>query len=55
VTELGEVLAGTSPGRTSHAQITVFKSTGLAVEDAAAARAVYQLAIERGVGTRLDW
>ena len=35
--ELGEVLAGTHPGRTSVDQITVYKSMGHAVEDAAAA------------------
>ncbi|HEU0116108.1 MAG TPA: ornithine cyclodeaminase family protein, partial [Thermomicrobiales bacterium] len=35
--ELGEVVAGTTPGRTSSAQITLFKSLGLAVEDVATA------------------
>lgn len=55
VTELGAVLAGTRPGRTSRAETTVFKSTGLAVEDAAAARAVYDVALELGVGTRIEW
>jgi alanine dehydrogenase len=38
--ELGEVLAGTKPGRTSDDQITVYKSMGHAVEDAAAAALV---------------
>jgi ornithine cyclodeaminase len=41
--ELGEVLAGTRPGRASDEQITVYKSMGHAVEDAAAA----SLALER--------
>jgi ornithine cyclodeaminase/alanine dehydrogenase-like protein (mu-crystallin family) len=40
--ELGEVLAGTKPGRTSDDQITVYKSTGHAVEDAAAAALVLE-------------
>ena len=38
--ELGEVLAGTRPGRADDAQITVYKSMGHAVEDAAAAALV---------------
>jgi len=33
VTELWEVLAGTSPGRTSDDQITLFDSVGFAIED----------------------
>jgi alanine dehydrogenase len=41
--ELGEVLAGTHPGRTSEDQITVYKSMGHAVEDAAAAALVLEL------------
>src|SRR6266508_1159035 len=51
VTEIGEVLAGTRPGRTSGDEITVYKSTGHAVEDAAAARLVYERA--RGTGSGL--
>jgi alanine dehydrogenase len=50
VTELGEVLAGTRPGRTSAEELTVYKSTGHAVEDAAAARLVYERARRAGVG-----
>jgi len=41
--ELGEVLAGTRPGRTSDDQLTVYKSMGHAVEDAAAAALVLEL------------
>jgi len=41
--ELGEVLAGTRPGRTSEDQITVYKSMGHAVEDAVAAALVLEL------------
>jgi ornithine cyclodeaminase len=40
--ELGEVLAGTRPGRTSDDQLTVYKSMGHAVEDAAAAALVLE-------------
>jgi alanine dehydrogenase len=54
VTEVGEVIAGTKPGRLSADEITVYKSTGHAVEDAATARLVYDRARELGVGTRLS-
>ena len=53
VTEVGEVIGGTKPGRRSPDEITLYKSTGLAVEDAATARMVYDRAIAQGVGTRL--
>jgi ornithine cyclodeaminase/alanine dehydrogenase-like protein (mu-crystallin family) len=53
VTEVGEVIAGTKPGRQSAGDITLYKSTGHAVEDAATARLVYDRAQKMGVGTRL--
>jgi ornithine cyclodeaminase/alanine dehydrogenase-like protein (mu-crystallin family) len=43
VTELSSLIAGSSPGRTSSDQITLFKSVGLAVEDLFAARAVVEM------------
>jgi ornithine cyclodeaminase/alanine dehydrogenase-like protein (mu-crystallin family) len=49
--ELGEVLKGTKPGRTSADEITLFKSLGLAVEDLAAAAYLYDKARETGAGT----
>ncbi len=48
--ELGEVLIGAHPGRTSRNQITLFKSLGLAIEDLAAAAHAYQKANEQGLG-----
>jgi ornithine cyclodeaminase len=48
--EIGEVLAGTRPGRTTPEQITLYKSVGVAVQDAAAAGLVLRHARERGVG-----
>jgi alanine dehydrogenase len=51
--ELGEVLAGTHPGRVSPEQITVYKSMGHAMEDATAARLVYERALADGKGTEL--
>src|SRR6266436_437485 len=46
--ELGEVLIGAHPGRTSRDEITLFKSLGLAIEDLAAAALAYQKANEQG-------
>jgi alanine dehydrogenase len=53
LTEVGEVLAGTRPGRLSDDEITVYKSTGHAVEDAATARLVYDRARAEGAGVML--
>jgi ornithine cyclodeaminase/alanine dehydrogenase-like protein (mu-crystallin family) len=53
LTEVGEVLAGTKPGRLSIDEITIYKSTGHAIEDAAAARLVYDRAKAEGIGTLL--
>jgi ornithine cyclodeaminase/alanine dehydrogenase len=47
---LGEVIAGTLAGRVAASDITVFDSTGLAVQDLALARVVYERAIARGLG-----
>ncbi|WP_328471540.1 ornithine cyclodeaminase family protein [Actinoplanes sp. NBC_00393] len=49
---LGEVLLGT-PGRTSPADITLFKSVGLAVQDLFAARAAVRNALSAGIGTQV--
>jgi alanine dehydrogenase len=49
--ELGDVVAGTIEGRTAGDGVTVFDSTGLAIQDVAAAHVVYEHARERGVGT----
>jgi ornithine cyclodeaminase/alanine dehydrogenase-like protein (mu-crystallin family) len=53
ITEVGEVLAGTRPGRQSEDEITIYKSTGHAVEDAATARLVYDRAKAEGAGVSL--
>jgi ornithine cyclodeaminase len=52
--ELGDVLTGHSPGRTSPADITLFKSLGLAIEDLAAAQYLYQKATEKGHGLSVE-
>jgi len=50
--ELGELVMGAKPGRTSPGQITLYKSVGNAVEDAAAAALV--LAEARGTGRGME-
>ncbi len=52
-TELGEVLGGTAAGRTSEEEVTVYKSMGHAAEDAAAARLVFDRALQEGAGRRV--
>ncbi len=52
---LGAVLAGKTPGRTSPRDITVFDSTGLALQDLATARAVYDRAVKEHVGTAIPF
>ena len=49
--ELGEVVAGQHPGRSSDDQITFFKSVGVAVQDAAAASITLKNALEQNLGT----
>ncbi|RLI31598.1 ornithine cyclodeaminase family protein [Candidatus Bathyarchaeota archaeon] len=48
--ELGEVVSGLKPGREFDEEITLFKSVGLAMEDAAVAKIVYEKAKKRGLG-----
>jgi alanine dehydrogenase len=52
--ELGEVLAGTKPGRISDTQVTLYKSMGNAMEDMVVANLVYDTALARGVGIDLE-
>ena len=48
--ELADVVTGRRPGRRSASEITVFDSTGTALEDVAAALLVYERAVEQGSG-----
>lgn len=49
---LGDVVAGIRPGRTDDRSITLFDSTGIGLQDVAAAVAIYRRALEVGAGTR---
>jgi alanine dehydrogenase len=52
--ELGEIVIGRKAGRTAAREITVFKSNGLAVQDAAAAGLVYRKALAGGIGVQFE-
>ena len=53
--ELGEVIAGLKPGRTSEEEIIIFDSTGTALQDVAAAAIVYEKALSAGSGAGLNF
>ena len=52
--ELGELVLGTRPGRADPAQLTLYKSVGVAAEDLAAASLLVATARERGVGRDVE-
>lgn len=52
--ELGEIVSGKKSGRTSRDEITVFDSTGLAIQDVATAWLVYKKAKKVGMGTEVE-
>ena len=52
--EIGEVLAGTRPGRNNTGEMTLYKSVGIAIQDVAAAHLVYRKALERGIGAIVE-
>jgi alanine dehydrogenase len=53
--ELGEVVAGRKPGRKSREETIIFDSTGMALQDVAAAAATYEKAIAVGWGLTVDF
>ncbi|MDD5361824.1 MAG: ornithine cyclodeaminase family protein [Ignavibacteria bacterium] len=52
--ELGEIITGKKKGRTDGKTITLFKSNGLAIQDVAAAKVVYESAIAKGIGVEVE-
>ena len=50
VRALSDVIGGTTPGRNSENDITLFESQGVALEDIALAARVYQIALDQNVG-----
>ncbi|EMA66438.1 ornithine cyclodeaminase [Halorubrum aidingense JCM 13560] len=53
--DLGEVVAGEHPGRTSDDEVTVFDSGGTGIETVAAAHMLYKRASEKGRGKTIDF
>jgi ornithine cyclodeaminase/alanine dehydrogenase len=49
--ELGEILLGRKPGRENDDEITIFDSTGMAIQDNTTAEKIYRNALENNVGT----
>jgi ornithine cyclodeaminase len=54
LTELGEVIAGIRPGRTSAGQVTLFESQGMAMQDLIIAAKLLELARQGNRGTAVD-
>lgn len=52
--EIGEIVAGLKPGRSSSDEITVFVSSGLAVQDAVTAQLAYEKALEKKLGRLVE-
>jgi ornithine cyclodeaminase len=53
ILELGAIVCGNQPGRTDADQRVFFSPIGMAIEDVCLCHKVYELAREKGVGTRL--
>jgi ornithine cyclodeaminase/alanine dehydrogenase len=53
--ELGEIITGQKQARRNATEITLFKSNGLAIQDVATAKLVYDRAVEAGIGTNVDF
>jgi len=51
--DLGEVVSGSKPGRISNDEITLFKSVGLAIQDASTALRAYKMAVKSGIGKEI--
>jgi alanine dehydrogenase len=52
--ELGEIIIGLKPGRRDNKAITIFDSTGLAIEDIAVAKLIYDKALSTGAGHSIN-
>ena len=55
VAQLGAVINGTNPGRTSDDEITLFDGTGVGLQDLAVAAAVVDLAVAKGIAIEVDF
>ena len=55
IAQIGAVINGTNPGRSSDDQITMFDGTGVGLQDLAVAAAVVDLAVEKGIAIEVDF
>jgi len=53
--EIGELALGKKPGRTNDYEITIFDSTGMAIQDNMQAYKIYQSAVAKGIGTEFEF
>lgn len=53
--ELGEIITGKKPSRAGDREITLFKSNGLAIQDAATAKLVYDKAVQAKIGAKVEF
>lgn len=53
--EIGEILLGKKPGRESDEEVTIFDSTGMAIQDNTTATKIYRNALEGKVGTFFEF
>lgn len=54
ISEIGAVINGNHPGRTSEQQVTLFDGTGVGLQDLAVAASVVDLAVARGIAIEVD-
>lgn len=53
--KIGDIITGIKPGRESDKEITIFDSTGLAVQDVVTAWNIYEKALKEGVGHKINF
>ena len=53
--EIGQIISGEKKGRTSDEQITIFDTTGMAIQDNVMAEIIYKKALENGLGTYFEF
>jgi ornithine cyclodeaminase/alanine dehydrogenase len=53
--EIGEILLGKKPGRENDEEVTIFDSTGMAIQDNVTSIKIYRNAIERNIGTFFEF
>ena len=55
IVQIGAVINGAHPGRSSEEEITLFDGTGVGLQDLAVASSVVDLAIEQGIAIEVDF